>query len=107
MEPGYAVEDARFADCLRTERPPETIAEGYRWTEGPVWMAERKALYFNDIPHRKMWRWREGEGASVALAESEFANGNSLDLDGRMISCEQGGRRVLRRLDPEDPAAVE
>lgn len=103
----YRVEAPEFEAFLDLERPPERLAEGCVWTEGPVWMAERRALYFNDIPKRRMLRWREGEGVAVALADSAFANGNSLDLAGRMISCEHGGRRVLRRLDPEDPAAVE
>jgi len=107
MRTGYAVDDPVFADFLDLERPPERLAEGFTWTEGPVWMAEREALYFNDIPNKRMLRWREGDEVAVALANSEFANGNSLDREGRMISCEHGGRRVLRRLDPEDAEAVE
>ena len=81
------------------------VAEGFTWTEGPVWLGG--ALYFNDIPAKHMHRWSPGDGVSLALENSEFANGNTLDNEGRMISCEHGGRRVVRRLDPMDAGAVE
>lgn len=54
-----------------------------------------------------MMKWREGEGVSVTLSNSEFANGNTRDIQGRMVSCEHGGRRVIRRLNPENPQAIE
>jgi len=97
--------DPRFDDFVDTERAPEQIADGCIWTEGPVWLDD--ALYFNDIPNKRMMRWTEKAGASVALAKSEFANGNTLDVEGRIVSCEHGGRRVIRRLDPHDADAVE
>lgn len=105
MSVSYAVTDPRFAQFIDTDRLPEVIAEGFTWTEGPVWLNE--SLYFNDIPAKRMMRWLEGIGATIALANSEFANGNTLDLAGRMVSCEHGGRRVVRRNDPHDLDAVE
>ncbi|MEM1427822.1 MAG: SMP-30/gluconolactonase/LRE family protein [Pseudomonadota bacterium] len=103
--PGYITIDPRFEGFVDTARPPEVIADGCTWTEGPVWLDG--GLYFNDIPNKRMLRWTEGDGASVALPNSEFANGNTLDLSGRMVSCEHGGRRVIRRQDPHDANAVE
>lgn len=105
MTASYETLDPAFADWIDTSRPPEIIAEGYTWTEGPVWL--NGGLYFNDIPAKRMMRWTEADGARVALENSEFANGNTLDMQGRMVSCEHGGRRVIRRLAPEDPAQVE
>ena len=99
-EPHFITVDPKFAKFVDTTRPPEEIAEGYTWTEGPVWLDGQ--LFFNDIPNKKMMRWTEATGAEVALANSEFANGNTLDLDGNMVSCEHGGRRVIRRSDPTD-----
>ena len=52
-------------------------------------------------------RWAESDGVSVALPNSEFANGNTLDRGGQMVSCEHGGRRVIRRLNPFDLGSVE
>lgn len=101
----YQTFDAVFDELIDTRQPPELLATGFTWTEGPVWIND--AFYFNDIPAKRMMKWRENEGISVALANSEFANGNTRDKDGRMVSCEHGGRRVIRRLDLEDASAVE
>ncbi|GIT89620.1 gluconolactonase [Jannaschia pagri] len=98
--PGYEIIDPLFATFLDTDTPPEVIAEGCTWTEGPVWV--NGGLYFNDIPNKRMMRWTEAGGVTTALANSEFANGNTLDLSGQMVSCEHGGRRVVRRATPED-----
>ncbi len=105
MDAFYESFDDRFADMVDIYRPPEQIARGCTWTEGPVWLND--TLYFNDIPAKRMMKWRKGQQASIALENSEFANGNTLDAQGRMVSCEHGGRRVIRRLDPENAQTVE
>ena len=104
-KPHFITVDPCFHDFVDTQREPEQIAGGCVWTEGPVWLDD--GLYFNDIPNKRMMRWTEKTGAVVALQNSEFANGNTLDCYGRMVSCEHGGRRVIRRLDPCDADAVE
>ncbi|WP_439155129.1 SMP-30/gluconolactonase/LRE family protein [Yoonia sp.] len=105
MSAQYEIFDPAFADMIDTTTPPEMIADGCVWTEGPVWLND--TLYFNDIPNKRMMKWQPTHGVSVALANSEFANGNTLDRMGHMVSCEHGGRRVIRRHDPEDLNAVE
>jgi len=105
MDAFFETFDASFADMVDITQPPERIASGCTWTEGPVWLND--ALYFNDIPAKRMMKWQPGQGARVVLPNSEFANGNTLDGQGRMVSCEHGGRRVVRRIDPEDAQAVE
>ncbi|MEE2945770.1 MAG: SMP-30/gluconolactonase/LRE family protein [Pseudomonadota bacterium] len=102
---GYEVYDPFFATMLDLDRPPEAIATGFIWTEGPVWLNDR--LYFNDIPTKRMFRWTEQGGTEIAIADNNYANGNTLDLNGHMISCEHGGRCVLRRFDPDDPNGSE
>lgn len=103
--PRFITVDPRFDTFVDTTHAPELIAHGFTWTEGPVWLDD--ALYFNDIPNKRMMRWTEATGAEVALENSEFANGNTLDLTGRMVSCEHGGRRVIRRNDPGDAGAID
>lgn len=103
--PSYEVFQPEFVDMVDTTTLPEVIALGFTWAEGPVWW--EGALHFNDIPAKRMWKWQPEAGLSVALENSEFANGNTLDGAGRMISCEHGGRRVIRRADPANPATVE
>jgi len=80
MTPGYDIVDPRFAELLDTGTPPERIAHGHTWTEGPVWIED--TLYFNDIPARQMLGWQEGRGVGVVLPDSEFANGNTRDAGG-------------------------
>lgn len=103
--PGYEVFDPHFETFLDITRPPERIATGCIWTEGPVWLND--SLYFNDIPNRRMLKWSAKAGVEMALENSEYANGNTLDLEGRMISCEHGGRRVVRRDVPEDLSSAQ
>lgn len=105
MDAFYESFDASFPEMVDINQPPELIANGFTWTEGPVWLND--TLYFNDIPAKRMMKWQLGQQAGIALPESEFANGNTLDGQGRMVSCEHGGRRVIRRLDPQDADAVE
>jgi len=105
MDAFFETFDDAFATMVDINQPPQKIAQGCTWTEGPVWLND--TLYFNDIPAKRMMKWRLGQKASVALPNSEFANGNTLDGQGRIVSCEHGGRRVIRRLDPENPKAIE
>ena len=73
----------------------EKLAGGMKFTEGPVWLPSEKKLVFSDIPNSKLMQWSEAEGLSV-FRESENANGNILDLQGRIISCQHGARNVVR-----------
>src|SRR6476646_10630185 len=71
------------------------LAGGMKFTEGPVWLPADKKLVFSDIPNSKLMQWKEGEGLSVYRA-SEEANGNILDLEGRLISCQHKARNLVR-----------
>jgi gluconolactonase len=75
----------------------ERLATGFRWTEGPLWFGDGRFLLFNDIPNDRTMKWEEETGAvSVFRKPSNFANGNTRDRQGRLITCEHGGRRVSR-----------
>lgn len=100
----YQIDQSQFTEFVDTHTPPELLADGFVWTEGPVWLNHR--LYFNDIPSKRMYSWQPDRGVEVVLANSEFANGNTVDLDGFMVSCEHGGRRVVLRDNPDDLRAV-
>jgi gluconolactonase len=82
----------------------EKLASGMKFTEGPVWLPKKKVLVFSDIPNSKLMRWSEKGGLSV-FRESENANGNILDLAGRIISCQHGARNVIR-IDADGKATV-
>jgi gluconolactonase len=73
----------------------QKLAGGMKFTEGPAWIPAKKTLVFSDIPNSKLMQWREGEGLSV-FRQSEQSNGNILDLEGRLVSCQHGARNLVR-----------
>jgi gluconolactonase len=75
----------------------ERLATGFRFTEGPVWFGDGRYLLFSDIPNNRIMKWEEETGAvSVFRKPSDFANGNTRDRQGRLVTCEHGQRRVTR-----------
>ena len=75
----------------------ERIAHGFRWSEGPVWFGDGRYLLWSDIPNNRIMKWEEETGASsIFRRPSNFANGNTRDRQGRLVTCEHGGRRVTR-----------
>lgn len=75
----------------------ERIVTGGRWLEGPTYFPAGRYLVFSDIPNNRILRWDETNGVvSVFRAPSDYANGHTRDHAGRLVSCEQGTRRVTR-----------
>ena len=75
----------------------ERLATGCRWGEGPVWFGDGRYLLWSDIPNNRILKWEEETGAvSIYRKPSDFANGSTRDRLGRLITCEHGGRRVIR-----------
>jgi gluconolactonase len=96
IEANLEVIDERFAACSGDARV-ERLFEGCRWAEGPVYVPAGRYLLWNDIPNDRMLRWDEATGAvGVFRQPSGYANGNTLDRTGRLVTCEHGNRRVSR-----------
>ncbi len=75
----------------------ERLATGLRWAEGPVWFGDARHLLVSDIPNNRILKWEEETGAvSVFRKPSGYANGNTRDRQGRLVTCEHGNRRVTR-----------
>ena len=75
----------------------ERLAEGCRWSEGPVWFGDGRYLLWSDIPNNRILRWDEATGAvSTFRQPSNNANGHTRDRQGRLITCEHDARRVTR-----------
>lgn len=74
----------------------EKVAGGFTFTEGPVW-SRQNALYFSDVPNNKIHKITAGEkGVAVFRDNSNGANGNTFDGQGRLLTCESRTRRVTR-----------
>jgi gluconolactonase len=92
----YVTLDDRFRSC-RGDRWLELLYRGCRWAEGPVWFAAGRYLLWSDIPNDRLLRWDEVTGAvGVFRQPAGNANGHTLDREGRLVTCEHGGRRVTR-----------
>jgi gluconolactonase len=92
----FEVLDERFS-AVGGDEWVQRLHSGSRWTEGPAYFAACHYLVFSDIPNDRMLRWDETTGAvGVFRAPSGFANGHTVDRQGRLLSCEHGNRRVTR-----------
>jgi len=88
--------DDRFRSC-HGGSTVERLYTGCRWAEGPVYVPAGRYLIWSDIPNDRILRWDEITGAvGVFRQPAGYANGGTLDLQGRLISCEHGNRRVSR-----------
>lgn len=96
MTKKFEVYDNRFLAILRPDSRLEQIYWGSTWAEGPVYFAEDDSLLFSDIPGNRILRWTPKDGYSVFRQPANFTNGHYRDLQGRLVSCEHGGRRVSR-----------
>lgn len=75
----------------------EKLWQGARWMEGPVYFGDGRYLLFSDIPNNRIMKYDEAtEETSVWRNPSRNANGNTRDRQGRLVSCEHGGRQVTR-----------
>lgn len=96
-DPAIEALDPRFLKYRLANAAVERLATGIRYGEGPVWFGDGRCLLWSDIPNNRIMRWDEESGAvSVCRKPSGYANGNTRDLQGRLISCEHGGRRLVR-----------
>lgn len=98
--------DPAFDKLVAPDAKIEKLAEGFQWSEGPVW--KDGALYFSDVPQNKMYRWQPGETAakiflqpsggmeSTPAFKEPGSNGLTLDAKGNLVVCQQGMRRVAR-----------
>ncbi|MEW2393483.1 SMP-30/gluconolactonase/LRE family protein [Streptomyces venezuelae] len=95
----YEILDGRFRTgrCANGDDRLEQLYGGCRWAEGPLYLPAWRQLVWSDIPNDRLLRWDESTGAvSVFRSPAGHVNGNTLDREGRLISCEQGNRRVTR-----------
>jgi gluconolactonase len=98
--------DPRLGKVINTDAKIEVIAEGYKWSEGPLWIESEQMLIWSDVPENKIYSWKEGEKAKVYLQPSgytgdskykrEGANGLLLNSSGELILCQHGDRRMAR-----------
>jgi len=94
---GFETLDPRFSACLVHCERVERLWTGGRWCEGPAWFAAHRTLVWSDIPNNRMLRYDETNGTvGIFRQPANNANGNTVDREGRLITCEHLTRRVVR-----------
>jgi gluconolactonase len=93
----FVVGDERFRRCFNTHARLDLLYTGCRWAEGPAYFPAGRYLVWSDIPNDRMLRWDETTGAvGVFRQPAGYSNGNTVDRNGRLVTCEHGNRRVTR-----------
>ena len=111
--------DPEGNDIIDSTAAIENLAGGFKWTEGPLYIADGGYLLFSDIPNNRVMKWKDGEGLTTYLQPSGFtapskvpekepgSNGLLLDKDGNLVLCQHGDRRIARMKAPlNDPKPV-
>lgn len=94
---GFDVVDDEFRACLVGHARVERLWTGARWCEGPAWFGGGRYLVWSDVPNDRMLRFDDCDGSvSVFRQPSHHSNGNTVDRDGRLVTCEHLTRRVTR-----------
>ena len=94
---GFEIIRPEFVGRILPHAHVERLWTGGRWCEGPVWFAAGRYLVWSDIPNDRMMRYDDTDGSvSVFRQPSQNANGNSIDGQGRLVTCEHLARRVTR-----------
>lgn len=97
--------DPSLATLINKDAAVEIIAEGHKWTEGPLWIESEKMLLFSDIPPNKIFKWTEEKGEELYLTPSGYtgsvprggepgSNGLLLNKEGKLVLCQHGDRRM-------------
>ena len=103
--------DPALDQLIAPDASVEVLAEGYDWSEGPVWVKDGGFLLFSDVPRNVILRWKQGEGSREWLTPSGYtgseprggepgSNGLTLDREGRLVICQHGDRRIARMEAP-------
>lgn len=95
------IHDERLTKIFSPDTDLETLVEGLRFLEGPVWHPYDKHLRFSDIKGNATYQWDEANGLSIYRDNSHMTNGMTYDLEGRLLSCHHGSSRVTRMDDDE------
>jgi len=96
-DPDIIALDNRFRQYIVFNTSIKRHHIGTQWAEGPAWSGVGRYLVWSDIPNNAQMRWIEEDNRVTTYRNpSGYSNGNTFDYEGRQLSCEHGGRRVVR-----------
>jgi gluconolactonase len=105
--------DAALDSIISADTKPEIIAEGFEWSEGPLWIEKQNMLLFSDVPMNTVYKWTEANGKEIYLKPSGFSgteskskepgsNGLTTDAEGNLVLCQHGNRQMAKMDAPID-----
>jgi gluconolactonase len=109
--------DSAINEIIAKNAEIKIVGQGYKWSEGPVWVDAEKMLLFSDVPNNVIHKWTEAKGVEQYLTPSGYtgqghysnepgSNGLTLSPEGRLVLCQHGDRRVAYMNAPwNNPAA--
>jgi gluconolactonase len=109
--------DPAFEKLVPNGTKIEVLADGFDWSEGPVWIPSDRHLLFSDIPRNHIVRWKEDQGTSIFLERIGYTgnapftgsepgtNGLTLDAEGRLVACCHGDR-VVKRIERDGSIVI-
>ncbi|MEI8059996.1 MAG: SMP-30/gluconolactonase/LRE family protein, partial [Ferruginibacter sp.] len=103
--------DTSLNAIIATSAKAEVIAEGFVWSEGPLWIEKTQSLLFSDIPQNKIYKWTAEKGKELYLTPSGYTGQNKrsgylgsnaliLDADGALVICQHGNRQIVKMKNP-------
>ncbi len=98
--------DPAFDKLVSKDAKAEILAEGFTWSEGPLWIEKHKMLLFSDVKENKIYKWTAEKGKELYLNPSGYtgtiprggelgSNGLGLSNDGKLVICQDGNRQVV------------
>src|ERR1700737_2839018 len=108
--------DPEIAGVLDNDATISILSSGYAWSEGPVWLQDRKILLFSDIPANSIYQWSDSLGVQLYLRPSGYtgpgtrggelgSNALLLNKQGQLVLCQHGDRRISVMEAPLDHPA--
>lgn len=106
--------DPALDNIISANAKAEIIAEGFEWSEGPLWVEKHNMLLFSDVPMNTIYKWTEAKGNEVYLKPSGYtgaepsvckepgSNGLTFDKSGNLVLCQHGDRQMARMDAPLD-----
>ena len=111
--------DQKLDDIISRDAVIEILAEGFTWSEGPLWLEKQQMLIFSDVPENIIYKFTEKDSLEVYLTPSGYtgevtgsgkSGGNGLSLNkeyGYLVICQHGDRRIAKMMSPlKKPKAV-
>jgi gluconolactonase len=110
--------DAALDAIIDAQAKVEIIADGFDWSEGPLWLEKQQMLLFSDVPQNIIYKWTAKKGREIYLTPSGYtgtaprggekgSNGLTLNNKGQLVICQHGDRRMaIMNAALEKPTAV-